>query len=482
MAEPLPAGSQRRLRVSEGADASTGPAKLEIVLGDCLRFLPGRREVYQVEAAFCEALVGKRFLPHPRMKRDALREWRGLLSMHENGLPAPKPRFLAFDEVDGGLWVLMTRIEGLKPLERLIDEGSLAENEGRAIARQMVCALQRMHSCGLRQKDQHTANWGWDGADLYILDAGTIESSGSALSERERFNDLAHICVTLSPEMERRFRGELREMRPSDWDRVEVKLNRAVEGVQCARLRRYDSKTRRSCTEFLREERGGALCLFDRRADEDLLEAFRKDPEALMARGTSLKAGNTCTVVGIEFGGSQYVLKRYNKKPLWQRLRTRAKRSRAMRSWSASWLLKMAFVPTPRAVGVYEAYGKGLRERCYLLLETVEGQLLDQYLGTHRGDREKLAVVASNFVRIWSAMARMRAAHGDFKATNFIVDASGELYLFDLDVFTFNLPLWIYRRRREKDWARLMKNWAGMPEVARAFEEAVAGGKPEHSE
>lgn len=473
MAEPLPAGSQRRLRVWDVADSNAGPATLEMALGDCLRFLPGRREVYQVEAAFCEALVGKRFLPHPRMKRDALREWRGLLLMHENGLPAPKPRFLAFDELDGGLWVLMTRIEGLRPLERLIDEGSLAENEGRAVARQMVCALQRMHSCGLRQKDQHTANWGWDGADLYILDAGTIANSKRSLGEKDRLNDLAHICVTLSPEMERRFRGELREMRPSDWDRVEVKLNRAVERVQRARLRRYDAKTRRNCTEFLREERGGALCLFDRRADEDLLEAFRKDPEALMARGTSLKAGNTCTVVGIEFGGSQYVLKRYNKKPFLQRLRTRGKRSRAMRSWSSSWLLKMAFIPTPRAVGVREEYAKGLRRHCYLLMEALGGELLDAYVATHRDDPEKLALVASQFARIWSALERMRAAHGDFKATNFIVDASGELYLYDLDAFTFNLPNWIYSRRRKKDRQRFMENWSKMPEVARIFEGAV---------
>lgn len=483
MAEPLPLGSKRHLRALETTGSCGKATPVEITVGDCLRFLPGRREVYpsEVDCSTVGAVVAKRFLPHTKMKRDARHEWQGLLLMHKHGLPGPEPFCLGSDEGDGSLWVLMRKIEGLEPLDQFIKKATLLKNERRKIARQMVCAVQKMHGSGVRQSDQHAANWGWDGDQLHILDAGTIESSGFSLPKKDRLHDLAQICVTLSPEMEEDFRGALRESCPADWARFEVKLDRVVERVQRARLRRYDAKTRRSCTEFKRDKRDDVLCLLDRSADKDLLEAFRSDPEVLMARGISLKAGNTCTVVSVQCGGRRYVLKRYNKKPFLQRLRTRGKHSRAMRSWSSSWLLKMAFVATPRAAGVYEAYVKGLRERCYLLLEAVEGQLLDEYVSAHRDDPEMLAAVASGFARIWSAMARMRAAHGDFKATNFIVDASGELYLFDLDVFTFNLPLWIYRRRREKDWARFMENWAGMPEVARTFEQAVARGKSEHS-
>jgi len=482
MAEPLPAGSTRQLQVSEGLTSTGDPSSLEITVGDCLRFLPGRREVYQVARTPGDTLVAKRFLPHPKMKRDARREWRGLRFMHEHGLPGPEPYCLASDAADGGLWVLMSKIEGLQPLDELIDQASIAGDEGKEIARQMACAVQKMHACGARQTDQHAANWGWAGGAVHILDAGTIQISGSALAESDRLNDLAGICVTLSPAMEQDFREELRASCLSDWTDFAAKLDRAVGQTQRARLRRYDAKTRRTCTEFERDVRQGVLCLLDRRVDRQLLEAFRKAPEGLMAVGTLLKAGNTCTVAAVEYGGRHYVLKRYNKKPLFQRLRARFKRSRAMRSWSGSWLLKMAFVPTPRAVAVYEEYASGLRERCYLLMEAIPGQLLDEYVAGHRDDPAKLAAVASDFARIWSALGRMRAAHGDFKATNFIVGASGQLYLFDLDAFAFNLPVSVYRRRRDKDWKRFMKNWSGMPEVGRVFEEAVLREKPEVAE
>lgn len=460
------------LRVVESTETFT-ETELTLELSEVLRLLPQRREVYAGQLAGLErAVVAKRFLSHPRQLRDWRREWRGLIKLNELALSAPTPLCVA-QEVDGAaIWVVMDRIDASVSVPDVWLNGDA--DERLELIRQLAKLVDAVHRAGVRQGDQHVDNWAWDGARLYLLDAGSIQFSRSALTERARLLDLAGICVTLVPAAEQAFCEAIR----ADYliDDVHLKgrilyhLEEAIIALQKRRTRRYFEKTRRCCSEFVRVEDAAYRAVYVRRANAALIESLLADPEALIVNGKRLKSGNTCTVQEISHAGNDYVLKRYNQQALAYRLRRVCSDSRALTSWSSAWVLEMAFIPTARVIAVYEDRRKYLPGLRYLLMERIKGQLLPDYIESYGQDAARIEMLADAFAQIWASLARLRAVHGDLKATNLIVGEDGRLSLFDLDAFRFGLGARAFERGRAKDFRRFMKNWAERPELMQLFE------------
>jgi tRNA A-37 threonylcarbamoyl transferase component Bud32 len=459
------------LRVIEAADGFA-PAELTLSVSTALRILPGRREVYRGALSDGIAVVAKRFLEHPKQLRDSQREWDGLVKLDELDLPAPAPLCVAEEMGGSAVWVMMRCIEGARSVQAAFAVGDAEERL--ELAQQLVRLVDATHRAGARQTDQHIDNWAWDGARLYLLDAGSFEFAKHTLSEQLRLKDLAAISVTLAPDAERAFRGAIR----SDYlvddaaqrGRLLHQLEGAIVALQAERTRRYFKKTRRNCTEFVATETNTYRAWHQRSADVAVVELLLADPEVLMHQGERVKSGNTCTVQRITHGGQSYILKRYNKKPRIDRLRKLFADSRALTSWSSAWVLEMAFIPTARAVAVYEDTSERLPGLRYLLMEAIDGPLLPDYLEACRADQVRVEGVATEFAQIWESLGRLRAAHGDLKATNLIVGEDGRLYLFDLDAFRFGLGARAFERGRAKDLRRFMKNWDGRPELLELFE------------
>ena len=450
------------------------PRRVELQLEVCeaLRILPDRREVYAGQlCSNQQAVVAKRFLVHSKQARDWRREWDGLVKLNALGLSAPTPLCVAEEANSSAVWVIMARIEGAVSVQEAFLEGD--SDERTELAQQLVKLVDAAHRAGVRQGDQHVDNWAWDGARLYLLDAGSIEFSKHALSERARLQDLAGICVTLAPEAERLFREAIRSKYLVDdvalKERLLDELEEAIVALQAERTQRYFKKTRRTCTEFVETEADAYYALHLRSADPELIEAFLSDPESLMLQGRRLKSGNTCTVQGFEHAEKAYVLKRYNKKPLVNRIRHLFSDSRALKSWSSSWVLDLAFIPTASAVAVYEDTRERLPGLRYLLMEQIEGQLLPDYVESCGADLAQIEAVADAFTQIWESLGRLRAAHGDLKATNLIVGPDGRVHLFDLDAFRFGLKASAFECGRAKDLRRFMQNWADRPELSELF-------------
>ena len=460
------------LRVVESTD-QLAASELMLEVSEALRILPNRREVYAGRLqADQRAVVAKRFLEHPKQARDWRREWDGLVKLDALSLPAPMPLCVA-EEVNGSaVWVIMARIDGAVSVQDAFLEGDSEEHT--ELAQQLAKLVDAAHRAGVRQGDQHVDNWAWDGARLYLLDAGSIEFSRHALNERARLQDLAGICVTLAPAAERAFCEAIRSEYLIDDESLKGRLLYALDGaivaLQAERTRRYFKKTRRSCTEFFETQTDAYHAVHLRKADAELIEAFLANPEVLMDTGERVKSGNTCTVQCFSRGGQAYVLKRYNKKPLTDRLRKVFSDSRALTSWSSAWVLEMAFIPTARAVAVYEDTRERLPGLRYLLMERIEGELLPDYVESCAQDTARIEAVADAFAQMWESLGRLRAVHGDLKATNLIVGPEGRLSLFDLDAFRFGLKASAFERGREKDLKRFMKNWADRPDLAELFE------------
>ena len=77
---------------------------------------------------------------------------------------------------------------------------------------------------------------------------------------------------------------------------------------------------------------------------------------------------------------------------------------------------------------------------------------------------------------MWQDLGALRLGHGDMKATNFIVDPAGKLWLIDLDGMRRYRTGPLLRAERRKDLARFMRNWQERPEVAAIFRARIGTG------
>lgn len=428
-----------------------------IECGPCLRWLPERRGVYDsVITGTGQRVVAKAFLPGARQERDWRREWEGLLQLKARELQAPEAICVATDEVSGVVWVLMVFVENAQTIEAALDACSI--DDVREITQKLVGSLFQMHEAGVQQTDQHIANWAYDGSQIYLLDAATIKFQEGALNAKARLEDVSALCVTLPVAAESAFVTAFSKHYGGSAVTGEIldKLNAQMCDYQISRLHRYQKKTLRECTEFSVHEAATTKGLFSKAADSALVSAFFADPESLMVSGERLKSGNTCTVQGFDWADSGYVLKRYNVKPMLYRLRHAFSNSRALLSWSAGWVLRLAFIPTAKPVAVIDTCGNGCR---YILTERIEGTLLPEYVKGIENDPDAIMRLCQQFSVVFDRLERMRGVHGDFKATNWIVGNDGVLRLFDLDAFCFGLSAETYNRGHQKDMDRLLANW-----------------------
>jgi hypothetical protein len=218
----------------------------------------------------------------------------------------------------------------------------------------------------------------------------------------------------------------------------------------------------------------------DPRLAPDVVEALWQDPDQLIARGDMLKDGDRCTVVRLPRPGSSsgsMVLKRFNQKDSLHTAVHLPLRSRARWSWLNARRLIAAGLPTPAPLACVEQrqYGVLRLGSCHLT-EFVPGTPLHELIEAGKVSPAELRHFAAQFTRIWRALNLLRAGHGDMKATNFIVDAAGTLWLIDLDgLRTYRSGLWL-RRERRNDMACFMRNWRGRPEVEAVFRTSLGTG------
>jgi hypothetical protein len=210
-----------------------------------------------------------------------------------------------------------------------------------------------------------------------------------------------------------------------------------------------------------------------------IVESLWRKPDELVASGAMLKDGDRCTVVRLQSGPGEapMVLKRYNVKGSVHMATHLLLRSRARWCWiNARWLIA-AGLPTPRPLAcVDERRSALLRIGSYLLTEMVQGISLSEMVHSGRAGVEAVRHLAHQFAAIWQTLGQLRVGHGDMKATNFIVDPQGKLWLIDLDGLRVYRSRTLLHRERRNDLARFMQNWQGRPEVSAIFRARIGTG------
>jgi tRNA A-37 threonylcarbamoyl transferase component Bud32 len=241
---------------------------------------------------------------------------------------------------------------------------------------------------------------------------------------------------------------------------------------QAKRKRKYLKKIYRESSSYVCRISWHRYIVYSRELQKEDILPLLKNPDKFMAKGRLLKAGNTCTLAQVTAGGLSLVVKRYNIKNAWHALKRCPRPSRAWKSWKNAHRLTLLGIPTPRPIAFMENRWGPLRSKAYFITEYIEADNLNHLLHTGKVKDNALEDVVEQFVEILRLLTDASLSHGDFKATNFLVDA-GKISITDLDAMREHYFRYTYRRAFRKDCQRLMKNWKGMPEIEKTFQKRL---------
>jgi serine/threonine-protein kinase RIO1 len=212
-----------------------------------------------------------------------------------------------------------------------------------------------------------------------------------------------------------------------------------------------------------------------------IIQGLWQNPDQMVSGGSMLKDGDRCTVVRIyaQVSGVEksFVLKRYNQKDAFHTTTHLLLRSRARWTWQNGRRLLGAGLPTPAPLACVDERRLGiLRVGSYLLTEFIPGEPLNELIDSGKLEETRLRDIARQFVSIWQRLGQLQLGYGDMKASNFIVDPQGRLWLIDLDGMRHYHSRAMLRHKRRKDLARFMQNWVDHPEVAALFRARIGTG------
>jgi len=182
----------------------------------------------------------------------------------------------------------------------------------------------------------------------------------------------------------------------------------------------------------------------------------------------ALKHDRTTTVIKLELSNGDFVLKRYNPRNQWHKVKRALRGSRANRCWLMSYAFEQAGLNVARPVLMVEKRFGPIRQNAYFVTEYLEGRELLKLLPTmSRLEREAV------LHEVLGAFAKMRDAkitHGDLKATN-LIWREGQLFFIDLDASAKHRNRVTWSKSHNKDRKRFMKNWSNHPDLLLLFKE-----------
>ncbi|VFM96085.1 MAG: Lipopolysaccharide kinase (Kdo/WaaP) family protein [Candidatus Kentron sp. G] len=427
-------------------------------VGAWLRVLPGKR--YVGRATWKERQVLIKVFVGPGAARMANAERAGIERLRRAGLPTPGLLGIGMEGAKGAAWVITAFFPAARPLSQAA--GLSVEGQSRlpACPEALLAAsrtIARMHNAGLMQDDIHPDNFLYHENDCLVVDAAEVQPI-------PRINALFRIT---------RNTGKWLAQLPENWwapvlgaysSQADHRLDYRRVREQAIRWRAWRArdlglKSMRDCSLF-RVHGTPTRFVSCWRGEYGDLAPILQAPDRAMADCRLLKDGGTATVGLLTRNGRRLVIKRYNIKNRWHRLRRLLRPSRARHSWIAGHRLRTLGIDTPRPLAMIEERRWIFRGRGFLITEYCPGKnLID--IGHDKKAEEPVAIV-EQIARVFHLFRRYHITHGDLKATNLLWD--GGLSIIDLDAVSFFGNKFRWKRSHHKDIERLSRNWpAGSP-------------------
>lgn len=419
--------------------------------------------------------VAKCFYSARDAKRKMERDIKGIEALRKNKIPTPELLYEGFTE-DKRIYVLVfERIMESKNLEEIWYERHNIE-EVMPILKAVVIEIATQHVLGLLQHDLHLKNFLLTEKTIYTLDGAQIEIFPHLLSKQASVSNLVLFLSQLGVDMEQyqeilfKHYAEARgwSLKKEDFTALFAEIKKC-NGI---RWKNYAEKIFRNSTNFVRINRFYSSGMYNRNYDGHGLQTFLLQPESVFTPPLPklLKAGNSATVIKIRLDGRDYVVKRYNLKNYWHRLRRCFRETRAAASWRLANKLNLFGIPTARPVAYIENRMLGLRGVSYYVTEYVSFEHAGDYFNRQALKNDKVMTMVKRISALLRSVAKIDVTHGDLKITNILVDAAEQPVLIDLDGASEHTTLLGLRKAWQKELARFLQNFHSNPALGKKFE------------
>jgi len=321
--------------------------------------------------------------------------------------------------------------------------------------------LAKMHLYGIYQDDIHQGNFLLKDENLYLVDLGSIvcERQGIPLSIDKSLANLAKLIVQFyffeQNMLTQRVNLYFQERKWQLTEKQQTHFSMLLDKAWKKRKKEYLKKCYRNCTMTSYHHSLSSESAFRTHFIKYFSRNIHSNIDQIMAKGSILKAGNSATVVKINIDGFNLVIKRYNIKNFSHLLRRFWRPSRASVSWRNANLLELIGIKTPKPIGFIEKRFGPFRSTAYFISEYQEA---DSLLSTYskRAPLEKELTQISN---LFETLNKFKISHGDFKASNLLINSSGEISLIDLDSMHEHMNHALFQRAHNKDKNRFLRNW-----------------------
>ncbi len=182
-----------------------------------------------------------------------------------------------------------------------------------------------------------------------------------------------------------------------------------------------------------------------------------------------LKDDQTTTVAKLSVAEKTFILKRYNPRNRWHKVKRALRRSRARRCWEMSFEFKRNGLNVSPPIMMFEDRYGLVRMNAYFANEFLSGdELLTALPKMNLEEKER---VKKAVLQAFSQLCQARISHGDMKATN-LLWVNGALFFIDLDAAQKHGPWSLtWHLSHHKDKRRFLKNWQDRPDLLALFSE-----------
>ncbi len=414
-------------------------------------------------------------------KRNALRhrdaDVAGMKVCYVSNIPAPALYFEG-TALDKRLQIVI--YEFLQQGESLysIWEKTADINTLEPLLKNVVIELATQHVLGVLQEDCHLKNFFITDKQIITLDGGQITASDKMVDKPESMENLALFLSQLGVGLEvlndklfihyAKARGWL--LKKNDITDFQLMIKKYDK----TRWLDYDKKLQRSSSAHLKFKTLTQQGMVERAYLNVEMKAFLKDPDSVFSKPDNflLKNGRSSTVIQAQLDGQAFVIKRYNLKHLWHRVRRSVRVTRALMCWRYAHQLRMFHVATPKPIAYVERAVLGLRGRSYLVTEAVKGVNIGEYCANKTATDETVQAIVPKVIQLLAGFKALKLTHGDLKKTNIIVNKQDNPMIIDLDGIKEHQTKTGLNQSWKAEKKRFLRNFDNQPTVKALFESA----------
>lgn len=454
--------------------------KLPLQCNEVVRIVPGKRLVAFGKLG-AQDVVAKLFFESGRAKHHLEREVAGIETLVASGIPTPKLLYQGAVK-NGQIRVLL--FERIMVSKNLDDIWRLRTDpdELKKLMLGVTLELATQHVLGVVQRDLHLKNILISNRKIYTLDGSDIICEPKTLDKKASLDHLALFFSQLGAGTKNLRHALFQHYAKSRGWLVKkadvVFLNQSLKKWNDLRWRRYQKKIMRNCTAFTKLSHFFSTTVYDKEVESPEFMQLLQNPESAFKQAGAeyLKQGRSATIVKIKVDNKIMVVKRYNIKNIWHRLRRCLRTTRAAMSWQFSHLLRLSGIQTAKPLAFVDKHFMGLRGRSYFIMEYVAGKNIGDYFSDYQAGEPRFTKTAERVMALLDNLAELQISHGDLKKTNIVIKNDHPV-LLDLDGMKIHKNRWAGQRACEKDIKRFMKNWENRPDVAILFKNQLPVAK-----